>query len=249
MRVPRLQFSFTVTLLTAFALVFALGVGAVVVAFRGIGQEVAEASAERELAQAARVVAARSRALFQPILIAAGTLAEFHPLAAGIAPGQGDVAPLLVLLAAEPAIQAISVGRLDGGLRQVLRAEGLAPGTLPRAAGCEGARFVLRDSAPAVAGGERPEAWICLGADRARIGSATGTAPGGDPRDAPWYRQAHIPGQVQVPPLGDLALMGRPGISTAMRCAVAGCWPSTSRSTASAPSSPRSASPRAPRCS
>ena len=213
MRVPRLQFSFTVTLLTAFALVFALGVGAVVVAFRGIGQEVAEASAERELAQAARVVAARSRALFQPILIAAGTLAEFHPLAAGIAPGQGDVGALLDLLAAEPAIQAISVGRLDGGQRQVLRAEGLGPGTLPRGAGCEGARFVLRDRAPAVAGGERPKAWICLGADRARIGSAAGTAPGGDPRDAPWYRQARIPGQVQVSPLGDLALMGRPGIS------------------------------------
>ncbi|MBR0657546.1 adenylate/guanylate cyclase domain-containing protein [Plastoroseomonas arctica] len=212
MRLPRLQLSFTVTLLTAFALVFALGVGAVVAAFRGVGQEVAEASAERELGQAARLVAARSRALFRPVLVAAETIAEFRPLTDAVEPGQGDVAALLDLLEGEAAIQAISVGRPDGALRQVLRAGGLARGAGPTGARPQGARFILRDSAAADAFG-RHEEWTYLGADRRVLGQQAMMGEGADPRDAPWYRQARIPGAVQVSPLGDLALFGRPGLS------------------------------------
>ncbi len=217
MMLPRPQLSFTVTLLSAFALVFIVGIAAVVLAFRGVGAQVAEAGAERELGQAARLVAARGRAVFRPILVAAETLAEFRPLSHALEPHQGDVAALLDLLGSEAAIQAISVGRPDGTLRQVLRAGPLAPGAGPEGPAPQGARFILRDSAPATDAAGRRESWVYLGADRREIGRRVLDGSGGDPRDAPWYRQARIAGAVQVSPLGDLPLFGRPGLSISNR--------------------------------
>ncbi|HEY4253584.1 MAG TPA: adenylate/guanylate cyclase domain-containing protein [Roseomonas sp.] len=210
---PRLRLSFTVTLLTAFALIFTLGMAAVVLVFRSTGGEVAVSTAERSLAQAAQLVAARSRALLRPVLTTTDVLPDFRPLAETSVPGQRDVAALLRILSVEPAVQGISVGFPDGTLRQVLRFAALAPAVAAPAEPPAGTRFILRESAAPADGDGRREHWIFLGDDQRVIAERDLAGPGGDPRDAPWYRQARAPGQVQVSPLYDLPLLGRPGLS------------------------------------
>lgn len=210
---PRLRLSFTVTLLTAFALIFTLGMAAVVLVFRATGGEVAVATAERSLAQAAQLVAARSRALLRPVLTTADALPDFRPLADATAPGRSDVAALLRILAVEPAVQGISVGFADGTLRQVLRFAALAPEVASPAGPPLGASFVLRESERDPAGGPRREHWIFLGDDLQPIEERRFAGTTGDPRDTPWYRQARGPGAVRVSPLYDLPLLGRPGLS------------------------------------
>jgi adenylate cyclase len=204
----RLSLSFTVTLLSAFALVFALGTGAVVMVFRAAGQEAAILTAEAALAQAAKLVAARSQALFAPVLASATLLPDVAPLTAPFPdddPAQrGDVTALLDLLALEPAVQGISVGLADGTLRQVLRSAALAA-HLP--APPPGSVTALRQ---ADAAGDH---WTFLDARRAVLERALRPAGGTDPRFLPWYRQASADGAVQVAPLGDLPLFGRPGLS------------------------------------
>lgn len=204
----RTRISFTVTILTAFALLFLAAMGAVVAGYRGTGAAAARDTAERSLAQAADASAGNTRALIRPVLALSAVLPEFAPLAGGVDPAGRDTAALLALLAAEPAVQGISVGMADGTLRQVLRATALGGPDVPPVPA--GAAYALREQVPG-----RPAAWTFLGG-LAPGGMATVHDGGADPRLAQWYLQADD-AAVHVSTLYDLPLFGRPGLSVSRR--------------------------------
>ncbi len=217
----RTRFSFTVTILIAFALVFLAAVGAIIAGFRATAGKAALATAEDSLAQAAETAAASTRALIRPVVALAAVLPEFAPLADGTAPEARDTRALLALLAAEPAVQAISMGLADGTLRQVMRAEGLAGQAAPPVP--EGAAFALRDSeGPAEDGPGARERWVFLDAALRPVGALLRAAPAdADPRRQQWYLQADD-GAVHVSTLYDLPLIGRPGLSFSRRAPAGG---------------------------
>ncbi len=204
------RISLTVTILTAFALLFTLAVGAVVWGYRDAGARAAVATADRSLAQAAELAAASTRALVRPVLALSTVVAEFAPLATAADPDARDTAALLALLAVEPAVQVASVALADGALRQVARAADLAAEAAPPVP--PGGAFALRDI-PAAGGEER---WSFLD-DRQRVlARVARPARDLDPRLAPWFLQARDDG-VHVSTLYDLPLIGRPGLSVSRR--------------------------------
>lgn len=202
--------SFTVTILTAFATLFVLAVGAVMAGYRETGALAALATAERSLAQAAETAAASARALIRPVIALSAVLPEFAPLAEGTDPAARDTAALLALLAAEPAVQLVSVGLSNGTLRQVVRAAALSPDAAPPVP--PAAVFALRDVSP-----ERgAETWSFLDAGLQPRGRILHAGARSDPRGAQWYLQARD-GEVHVSTLYDLPLLGRPGLSVSRR--------------------------------
>jgi adenylate cyclase len=210
MRSRPFRVSFTLTILTAFALLFVAAVGLVVHGYRQTGGRAAMATAERSLAQAAETAAASTRALIRPVVALAAVLPEFAPLAQGSAPSSRDAMALFALLGAEPAVQVISVGLPDGTLRQVARAAALAGPAAPPVP--PGAAFAVRDVSPT---GEE-ETWSFLDAALAPRARLARPAAGADPRQAQWYLQARD-GMVHVSTLYDLPLVGRAGLSVSRR--------------------------------
>jgi len=203
----RSQFSFTITILAAFSLVFAAGMALVVLGFMRAGSQAALADAEIRLADAARLVAAQTRALIRPVVTQANVLPAFRPLATADMARQGDLAALLALLEAEPQVQAVEVGLADGTLHHVLRTASL-PAEMQR----PGTSFALR-SVPAGRPGETvTEHWRFLDASGATVAQTARPARWTDPRGQQWYLQAHGAG-VSVSTLYALPLIGRPGLS------------------------------------
>lgn len=202
----RTRFSFTLTILTTFALLFLTAMGTVVAGYRATGAAAARDTAERSLAQAADAAAANTRALIRPVLALSSVLPEFLPLAESLEAGGRDAAALLALLVAEPAVQAVSIGLADGTLRQVLRAAALGGPDVPPVP--PHARFALREGLP---GGETTT-WIFLDAALRAAAPEQRSGASPDPRRAQWYLQA-TEGTVRVSTLYDLPLFARPGLS------------------------------------
>jgi adenylate cyclase len=210
MRPRPFRVSFTLTILTAFALLFVGAVGLVVHGYRQTGARAALVTAERSLAQAAETAAASTRAMIRPVVALSAVLPEFAPLADGADPAARDTVALLALLGAEPAVQVISVGLADGTLRQVARASSLAgPAAPPVPAG---AAFAVRDVSPLTS----EQTWSFLDAALTPRERVTRPADGADPRQTQWYLQARD-GMVHVSTLYDLPLIGRPGLSVSRR--------------------------------
>lgn len=202
MRRPLL--SFTITIMAAFSLVFALAMALVVVGFVRTGSQAALTDAEVRLADAARLVAAQTRALIRPVVTQANVLPAFRPLATGARGQPGDLTALLALLAAEPQVQAVAVGLPDGWLQHVLRAAALPP-ELQR----PNVAFALRSVPP---GEGAVEEWLYLDADGTILSRIERPAAWADPRDQQWYLQARGTG-VAVSTLYSLPLINRPGLS------------------------------------
>ncbi len=196
---PRLNF--TITILSAFSIVFVLAGAAVVTGFREAGSRAAEATAARHLGAAAAAAAAGARGLIHPLLGHAAVLARMPS-------DRGVFGPALGVLAAEPPVIAVSAVLPDGTLEQVLRLsalpEGAAPATAPR-----GASFALRRT-PAPPASR--ESWTFLDSAGGILGRAEAPRRGGDPRGLSWVLQSREPG-VHISTLYDLPLAGRPGLT------------------------------------
>jgi len=202
----RLRVSFTITLLAAFATLFLIAIGAVVLGFRQTAQQAALDTAQASLSQAAEAAAAQARSLIRPVTALSAVLGEWGPLEAGAEPASRDTAALVALLGAEPAVQAVALGSADGRLRQVLRLRDRMPG-MPGAP--PGAIYALREIE---AGTER---WQFLdGSLRALAERSRATAE--DHRQAQWFLIARD-AEVRVSTLYDLPLFGRPGLSVSRR--------------------------------
>jgi adenylate cyclase len=202
--------SFTLTILTAFTVLFVAAFGLVVIGYRRTGAEAARITAERSLAQAAETAAASTRALMRPAVALSTVLPEFAPLSLRADPAGRDTAALVALLGAESAVQVVSIGFADGTLRQVVRAGALAPGMAP--APPEAAAFGLREVTP----GMPFENWSFLDAALRPLPPAMLDAVPFQPRQTQWYLQARD-AAVHVSTLYDLALVGRPGLSISRR--------------------------------
>jgi adenylate cyclase len=202
----RLRLSFTITLLAAFATLFLLAMGAVVLGFRETAKQAALDTAEASLAQAAEAAAAQARSLIRPVTALSAVLGEWGPFAAGADPGPRDTPPLIVLLCSQPAVQAVALGLPDGRLRQLLRLRAGMPGMgeVP-----EGAIYALREAEPA------SERWLFLDESLHVLAERTRPADG-DHRQAQWFLIARDP-TVRVSTLYDLPLFGRPGLSVSRR--------------------------------
>ncbi|MBR0678916.1 adenylate/guanylate cyclase domain-containing protein [Roseomonas eburnea] len=198
----RPHLNFTVTILTAFSLVFVAAVAMVVVGFRDAGSRAAQETAERHLAAAAAATAASTRGLIHPLLGHAAVLARM-PAEAGAA-----LEPALGALIAETPVLAVSVVLPDGALHQVLRLAALPEGAAP-APRPTGAVFAMR-RVPAEAA--TPESWTFLDAQGGPRGRALAPRGAGDARGLSWVLQAREPG-VHVSTLYDLPLLGRPGLT------------------------------------
>jgi adenylate cyclase len=210
MRPRPFQISFTVTILTAFALLFVAAVWLVANGYRQTGARAALVTAERSLAQAAETAAASTLALIRPVVALATVVPEFAPLGDPAALTSRDTAALLSLLGAEPAVQVISVGLADGTLRQVARATSLARDKVPVLPSATA--FVVRD----VSLSSRQESWTFLDAGLQPLGQLALASTEPDARLTQWYLQAQD-GLVHVSTLYDLALVGRPGLSVSRR--------------------------------
>jgi adenylate cyclase len=199
---PRLNF--TVTILTAFSLVFIAAIAAVVAGFREAGDRAAREAAEHHLGTAAAAAAANARGLIHPLLGHAAVLARMPPGQAAV-PG-----PALAALMAEAPLSAVSIVLPDGALDQVLRLAALpeSAAPVPRPAG---ATFAARRISAATGEAER---WTYLDAQGRALGEAQRRRLPGDPRRMSWVLQAAEPG-VHVSTLYDLPVTGRPGLTVA----------------------------------
>lgn len=197
---PRLNF--TVTILTAFSIVFLVAGAAVVTGFRQAGSRAAEETAARHLGAAAAATAANARGLVHPLLGHAAVLARM-PM------GRDAVLdPALAILLAEPPVIAVSAVLADGTLEQVLRLSALPEGAIP-APLPPGARFALRRVPAPPASRER---WTFLDGSDGVVGQAEVPRRGPDPRSLSWVLQAREAG-VHISTLYELPLAGRPGLT------------------------------------
>ena len=198
----RPKLNFTITILTAFSLVFIAAIALVVTGFRQAGGQAARDIAEHQLGAAASATAALARGLIHPLLGQAAVLARMPPEAwAGLETALGA-------LMAESPVSAVSIVLPDGAWLQMLRLAalpaGIAPAPLPA-----GATFAAR-RVPAAP--ERPEQWSYLDASGHARGTATARRQAGDPRQLSWVLQARETG-AHVSTLHDLPLVARPGLT------------------------------------
>ena len=196
----RPHLNFTITILTAFSLVFTAAVVLVVLGFREVGSRAAVDAAERHLGAAAAAAAAGTRGLIQPLLGEASVLARIPDAA------DASLEPALGALLAEASLVAVTFVDGDGGLRQVLRLAALAHGRAPDPAPA-GAAIAARR----VPAGAAVESWSFLDAAGLLLGEARlprRTAP----RVPIWALQAQEPG-AQISPVHDLDSVGRPGLT------------------------------------
>lgn len=197
---PRLNF--TITILTAFSLIFAAAVSLVVLGFRDVGSRLALDIAQRQLAAAASATVAQTRNLIHPLLGHALLLARLPP-DAGTGPGLA-----MGILQAEPSVRAVTFVLPDGALHQVWRLADLPGSALPRGVPA-GATYVVR-LAPADAAAR--ETWVFFDAQGLERGRSTAPHAPGDPLALSWVLQSRDPG-VQISTLHDLPMIGRPGLT------------------------------------
>jgi len=199
--------SFTVTLLTAFSVVFAAAMALAVFGYQHAGARAALGEAERRIVAAAEDGAARIRLALRPaegqalLPAAASRLALFGPVAVEEAAG------LAALLSAEPAALSVGLAGHDGTWVEAVRAAALPPGLAPDAAA-----IALRHVPAGEPGRSAAETWRFV--DRAGDVSdeLLRSLPWEDPRRQPWYAAAGSPG-LHVSPAGRFGLSSRPGFA------------------------------------
>jgi adenylate cyclase len=200
----RPSLNFTITILTAFSLVFIGAIALVVAGFREAGGRAAREMATEQLGAAALAASANAGGLIHPLLGHATVLAAMPPAA------WRDLKPAIGALIAEAAASAVGVVLPDGSWRQVLRLAALPEGVVP-APRPAAATFALRE-VPAAP--DRPEHWTFLDSQGEVRGVAAAPRPAGDPRQMSWVLQAREPG-VHVSTVYDLPLLARPGLTVA----------------------------------
>lgn len=204
----RTEFSFTITILTAFALLFIVAVGLVILGYRQTGARAAVESAEQSMTLAAQAADANIRAMVHPVATLVATLPSFmqdDDLA-----GPDEQHPLASILAANQTVQTVSLGNRDGTLEQMLRADSALPPDLPKPQ--EGEAYILREARA----GAAMETWRFLTPDGHVRTVEVPARHDFDPQQTQWYLQATTD-SVHTSTLYDLPLLGRPGISLSKR--------------------------------
>ncbi|HTR16873.1 MAG TPA: adenylate/guanylate cyclase domain-containing protein [Acetobacteraceae bacterium] len=176
-----LSLSFTITILTAFTLLFVMVMAVTLAVMQHESRRAAAEAAEVAVTGLADRTAARVEAAMAPLDAALTTVAaSLGPLPEGSEPPwTGSL--LLQMLVALPQAQAVMLARADGVLIEVLAVD---PELRTRLAIPKAARWAMRVAAP---GADAP--WLFLNAQDGILGRrAASTAP--DQRTQIWYRTA-----------------------------------------------------------
>lgn len=208
---PPRTLSFTVTLLTAFSLVFASAMALAVFGYQRAGSDAALAEAERQIVTVAGAAAARIRLALRPAEGQALLPAAASRLAVFGAVDVEEAAGLAALLSAEPAATAIGLARPDGVRLEAIRASALPPGFAP-----EGAETALRQVPAGSRGASAMETWRFIDREGRASDEILRALAWQDPRDEPWYRAAAGPG-LHVRPVGPFGIAVRPGFTVSRR--------------------------------
>jgi len=208
----RFQISLTVTILTAFSLVFVTVMGFTALATYRVDRQAAITSAMQAMVNLASSTAARTAALVEP-LYAAITIAPVLP---DVSVGAGDTLSATErsfrdLLDVLPQARGVSAASADGALLQMLNLDAMAPDRRLALAVPDGARFVVRAVSSPV-GGDR-EASLRFLDHAGRVLERRKTEPGPDPRSEIWYRTALNSKGVTTTVLYAFPTLGMPGVS------------------------------------
>ncbi len=213
-RERRFRISLTVTILTAFALVFVSVMGLTGVAtYRG-AMRAAVASADREIADLTARTAARTAALVDPLYATVAIAAKLPD----VAPGTGAAispteAAFLGLLDVLPQARAVSAASAGGALLQVLNLDAMTADRRLALQVPERARFAVR----AVAGdGRREETWRFLDGSR-HVLETRALGPAADPRDEIWFLTGQNSDGIGTTVLHVFPALGVPGLSIVRR--------------------------------
>ena len=212
----RFRISLTVTILTAFALVFVTVMGLTGLATYREAMRAAVASADREIADLTARTAARTAALVDPLYAAIA----ISPKLPDVTPGTGTTITATEgsfrgLLEALPRARAVSAASADGTLLQVLNLDAMTADRRRVLQVPDDARFAVRAVAASVAG-QREETWRFLDA----AGHVQGQRPLGpapDPRDEIWFLTGLNNDGIATTVLHMLPALGVPGLTIVRR--------------------------------
>lgn len=202
---PRFRLSFTITILSAFTLLFLAAAGGSLLARWQVARDAAMGTAVDVMVEIGDKVAARVESMIRPLSVAA------RVIAAG--PDLEDPAPLLAVLRSLPQATVVHVGRHDGAWLAVGVAEDLPPEIRAALPMPEATRYVMRRMPPGGLPG------VAQGFDE--LGDpAGGSVPirtALDPRQEAWFLVGQNGAEVAVSDLYRLGVLGRPGIAVATR--------------------------------
>lgn len=200
--------SFTLTILTAFAVLFIAVMSVTLLAMQRENRVAAAEAAESAVTELADGTAGRVQALVGPLravlAIAAATVAAPRTDADALS----AVATLRDMLAALPQAGAITLAGADGVQVQVLAAD---PALRARLAMPGTAGWAARVSTPAAT-----RDWLFLDAAGGIAGRGAGTAAP-DPRQQTWFRTAEHAAGPAPTVLHKLPSLGRPGLAFVQR--------------------------------
>ena len=212
----RFRISLTVTILSAFALVFVTVMGLTGVAAYREAMRAAVVSADREIADLTARTAARSAALVDPLYATVAVVAKLPD----VSPGTGatitqTATAFLGVLVVLPQARAVSGASADGALLQVLNLDAMTANRRLAMKLPDGARFAVRAVALATAG-QREETWRFLNStghvlEQRPIGPAT------DTRDEIWFRTGLNNDGIATTVLHMFPSLGVPGLTIVRR--------------------------------
>lgn len=212
----RFRISLTVTILSAFALVFVTVMGLTGVAAYREAMQAAVASADRQIADLTARTAARTAALVDPLYATVAVTAKLPDVSPGIGaaitPTEAAFRGLLDVL---PRARAVSAASADGVLVQVLNLDAMTADRRMAMKLPEGARFAVREVAAAVAG-EREETWRFLDAGGAVLLQRP-MGPVADVRYEIWFRTGLNNDGIATTVLHMLPALGVPGLTIVRR--------------------------------
>lgn len=199
------RLSFTITILTAFTLLFLAAAGGSLVARWQVARDAAMGTAVDVIVEIGDKVAARVEGMIRPLSLAA------RVIAAG--PDLDDPAPLLAVLRSLPQATVVHVGRHDGAWLAVGVAEDLPPEIRAALPMPEATRYVMRRMPPGGLPG------LAQGFDE--LGNPAGASvtirAALDPRQETWFLVGQNGNEVSVSDLYRLGVLRRPGIAVAAR--------------------------------
>jgi adenylate cyclase len=208
----RFRISLTVTILSAFALVFVAVIGLTGVATYREAMRAAVASANRQIADLTARTAARTAALVDPLYATIAIASRLPDVAPGtratITPAEASFRGLLEVL---PQARAVSAASADGALLQVLNLDAMTAERRLALQVPQGARFAVRAVTSAVAG-QREETWRFLDSG-GRILEQRATGPAADPRDEIWFRTGLNNDGIATTVLHMFPALGVPGLT------------------------------------
>jgi adenylate cyclase len=212
----RFLISLTVTILSAFALVFVTVMGLTGVATYREAVHAAVASADREIADLTARTAARSAALVDPLYATVAVVAKLPD----VTPGTGVTitqteAAFLGVLDVLPQARAVSAASADGALLQVLNLDAM---TADRRLALEvphEARFAVRAVEVAIAG-QRKEIWRFLDPS-GHVLQQRPIGPAADTRDEIWFRTGLNNDGIATTVLHMFPALGVPGLTIVRR--------------------------------